>query len=50
MDFIVCVLLVYVRVVYRLNKEGVSGVKIIVDIVLVYLINLFVEEIRKKLI
>lgn len=49
-DFTGNVLLAYARAAYRLNKEGVSGAKTVVDIAPAYLSSKSGEEIRKSLI
>lgn len=48
-DFTANVLLAYARAAYRLNQEGVSGAKTVVDIAPAYLSNKSGEEIRKSI-
>lgn len=48
-EFTASVLVVYGRAVYRLNKEGVTGAKTILDIPPVYLSNKTPEELRSQL-
>jgi diaminopimelate dehydrogenase len=49
-DFTASVLIAYARAAYRLNKEGVSGAKTVVDIAPAYLSSKSPEEIRKTII
>lgn len=49
-DFTANVLLAFARAAYRLNKEGVSGAKTVVDIAPAYLSSKSGEEIRKSII
>jgi len=46
-DFTANVLLAYARAAYRLNKEGISGAKTVVDIAPAYLCAKSAEEIRR---
>jgi len=46
-DFTAHVLLAFARAAYRLNQEGVSGAKTVVDIAPAYLTNKSGEELRK---
>jgi len=48
-DFTANVLLAFARAAYRLNQEGVSGAKTVVDIAPIYLSNKSGEEIRKSI-
>jgi hypothetical protein len=49
-EFTANVLLAFARAAYRLNKEGVSGAKTVVDIAPKYLSKKSSEEIRKYII
>lgn len=49
-DFTANVLIAFARAAYRLNKEGVSGAKTVVDIAPAYLSTKSAEEIRKTII
>ncbi len=49
-DFTANVLIAFARAAYRLNKEGVSGAKTVVDIAPAYLSVKSADEIRKSLI
>jgi len=49
-DFTANVLLAFARAAYRLNREGISGAKTVVDIPPAYLSMRTAEEIRKELI
>jgi len=49
-EFTASVLLAFARAAYRLNREGVSGAKTVVDIAPAYLSNKTAEELRKSLI
>ncbi|HHX13501.1 MAG TPA: diaminopimelate dehydrogenase [Clostridiales bacterium] len=49
-DFTASVLLAFARAAYRLNREGVSGAKTVVDIPPVYLSRRSAEEIRQTMI
>ncbi|MFA5527966.1 MAG: diaminopimelate dehydrogenase [Peptostreptococcales bacterium] len=49
-DFTANVMLAYARAAYRLNKEGVSGAKTVIDIALSYLTNKSPDEIRRSII
>jgi len=49
-NFTANVLLAYARAAYRLNLEGVSGAKTVVDIAPAYLSEKSAEDIRKYLI
>lgn len=49
-DFTANVLIAYARAAYRLNQEGVSGAKTVVDIAPAYLSSKTAEEIRRSLI
>lgn len=48
-EFTASVLVAYARAAYRLNKEGVSGCKTVLDIAPAYLSNKSGEELRKSL-
>ena len=49
-DFTASVLIAYARAAYRLNKEGVSGAKTVVDIAPIYLSKRTAEEVRRDFI
>lgn len=49
-DFTANVLIAYARAAYRLNQEGVTGAKTVVDIAPAYLSSKTAEEIRKSII
>jgi len=49
-DFTANVLLAFARAAYRLNKEGVSGAKTVVDIAPAYLSDKSAEELRRSII
>lgn len=49
-DFTANVLIAFARAAYRLNKEGASGAKTVVDIAPAYLSTKSAEEIRKSII
>jgi len=49
-EFTANVLLAFARAAYRLNQEGVSGAKTVVDIAPIYLTPKSGEELRRSLI